>query len=340
MKKAVGLNGLDEDSGQYKRQFVSLLGEGKVLHFRELVVPAPGKNKRPAKAKALSGRVITPRLLGGDEVVARDYADPRQPLMDWMRQADNPYFARAFVNRVWSAYFHRGIVDPPDDLNLANPPSNRELLDHLSAAFVKSGFDMKWLHRQIANSRTYQLSHRPNDSNRRDERHFSRHVLRRLPAEVVVDAVALATASDEARKAFDRDPAGKRAIGVASCLSDRRGGGNYSTTLFGKPARAVNCDCERSSEPSLLQTVYLRNDEEVLKQLDRADGWLKQVARGKERDPEGLVRQAYLRTLGRPPEQRELTAAKKHMEESSDVIAGLRDLLWALINTKEFIVVR
>jgi hypothetical protein len=284
--------------------------------------------------------VITPKLLGGEEVIGRDYADPRQPLMDWMRQEDNPYFARAFVNRVWTSYFNVGIIDPPDDMNLANPPSNPALLDDLARGFVKSGYDMKWLHREITNSRTYQLSWRPNETNKTDERNFSRSVLRRLPAEVAYDAVVLATASDDALKALHADPAGTRAIGVASCFASARDGSNYAVNLFGKPPRTINCDCERSAEPSLLQTVYLRNDQEVLKLLDRKDGWLQQIARSKVRDPDELIRQAYLRTLSRLPDEREAAVAKKHLAEASDMMTGLRDLLWALVNTKEFIVNR
>jgi hypothetical protein len=161
-----------------------------------------------------------------------------------------------------------------------------------------------------------------------------------LPAEVAHDAIVLATASDEARKALDKDPTGTRAIGVASSFSGGRDGGNYAVTLFGKPPRAINCDCERSNEPTLLQTVYLRNDQEVLRLLDRPDGWLKQISRSKEGDREELIQQAYLRTLSRPPAENELAAAREHMDESSDLVAGLRDLLWALINTKEFIVNR
>ncbi|HXG12828.1 MAG TPA: DUF1549 domain-containing protein [Gemmataceae bacterium] len=340
MKRDLGLAGLDEDSGQYKRKFVELLAEGKVLPFKELTVPQGGARKgSAARANPRLGRVITPKLLGGEEVIDADYADPRQPLMDWVRQEDNPYFARAFVNRVWASYFNVGLIDPPDDLNLANPPSNPALLDYLARGFIASGYDMKWLHRQITTSRTYQLSWRPNETNEHDERNYSRAVLRRLPAEVASDAVVLATASDDALKRLHADPAGTRAIGVASCFSPRDGS-NYAVMLFGKPPRSINCDCERSNEPSLLQTVYLRNDQEILKLLDRKDGWLQQVARSRLRDPDELVRQAYLRTLSRPPDEREAAIARKHLADAGDTSAGLRDLLWALINTKEFIVNR
>lgn len=339
MKKAAGLGGMDEDSGAYKRQFVELLAQGKLLPFKELTIPAPVVQKPGAAPRKPAGRVITPKLLGGEEVIARRYPDPRQPLMDWMRQEDNPYFARAFVNRVWAGYFNVGIIDPPDDHNLANPPSNPALLAHLSREFVQHGYDMKWLHRTIASSRTYQLSWRPNETNRHDERNFSRSVLRRLPAEVAYDALVQATASDDARKTLHTDPVSTRAIGVSSGFAGPRDVGNYAVVLFGKPARTINCDCERSAEPSLLQTVYLRNDPEVLKLLDRKDGWLQQVRAG-DREAESLVRQAYLRTLSRMPDERERAASLKHLREAPDLISGLRDLLWALLNTKEFLVNR
>jgi Protein of unknown function (DUF1553) len=342
MKKDLGLAGLDEDSGEYKRKFADLAAAGRVLPFKELHVPVNQRARAGAKpGQRVAGRVITPKLLGGEEVVNRDYADPRRPVMDWMRDPDNPYFARAFVNRVWANDFGAGLIDPPDDLNLANPPTNPELLDYLAGGFVASGYDMKWLHRTIVTSLTYQRSWRPNDTNRHDERNHSRSVLRRLPAEVIYDAVAMATASDDELKRLHADPAGLRAVGRSSGYAgSRRDDSGYAVGLFGKPPRAIDCDCERSNEPALLQTVYLRNDPEVLKLLDRPEGWLKQVARSKTRDADGLIRQAYLRALSRLPDDRELGVARKYLADAKDPAAGLRDLLWALINTKEFVVNR
>lgn len=341
MKKGTGLEGLDEDSGDYKRRFVNLLADGKVLPFKDLTVPQNQKPKPGAKPGVRVGsRVITPKLLGGEEVVNAAYTDPRQPIVEWMRDADNPYFARAFVNRVWANYFGAGLIDPPDDLNLANPPGNPELLDYLADGFVASKFDMKWLHRAIATSHAYQRSWKPNDTNRHDEKNHSRAVLRRLPAEVVVDALALATASDDERKKLDADPAGLRSIGRVTGFAGGRQNDAYAVNLFGKPPRSTNCDCERSNEPAVLQTVYLRNDPDVLKLLDRPDGWLKQVAKSKTADADSLVRQAYLRVLNRLPDKREVGVAKKYLADAKDTPAGLRDLLWALVNTKEFIVNR
>lgn len=338
LKKAAGLTG-DEDSGAYARQFVKLVEEGKLLPFKELLVPPAKRTAGPRPARGPAGRVITPRLLGGEAVLASRYDDPRQPLMDWLRQEDNPYFARAFVNRVWACYFNVGLIDPPDDLNLANPPSNPALLDELARAFVRNGYDMKWLHRTIVTSQTYQRGWRPNETNRHDERNYSHAVVRRLPAEVVYDALVAATASDQARQALDRDPAAHRAIGYASGFSGKRAEA-YAVTLFGRPARAINCDCERSGDPSLLQTVYLRNDEEVHQLLDRSDGWLKSLAAMPAKEAPELIRAAYLRTLSRLPDEREAAVALQHLQEATTPTAGLRDLMWALLNTKEFIVNR
>ena len=199
--------------------------------------------------------------------------------MNWLRSKKNRFFARAFVNRVWASYFNVGIVNPADDLSLANPPSNAELLDYLADGFVKHGYDMKWLHREIVNSRTYQLSWRPNDTNRLDQHNFSHAVLRRLPAEVAYDAVREATGSDVtvAKMLTDwRD----RAIGIpGSGRRAARGASSYALSVFGRSVRQSNCDCDRSNEPSLLQTVFLRNDDEVLAMVgDARDGWVAQIA--------------------------------------------------------------
>jgi hypothetical protein len=152
-----------------------------VLPFK-FVGSATRKTAKNPKAVAKGkGRVITPRLLGGEEVIASEYDDPRRPLLDWLRDAENPYFAKALVNRVWAAYFGAGLIDPPDDMNLANPPSNGKLLDDLASRFIDHSYDLKGLHREITTSRAYQMSWRPNETNRRDERNNSRAVVRRHP---------------------------------------------------------------------------------------------------------------------------------------------------------------
>ena len=329
--------------------------------------------------------------------------------MDWMTGEVRDLFAKAFVNRVWSNYFHRGIVEPTDDLSLANPPTNQALLDHLAQGFIAQGYDMKWLHREICNSRTYQLSWQPTESNRLDERNFSRAVPRRIQAEVAYDALVQATAGMSQNAGYLTNLK-QRATAIPGSAQGR-GGNNYALTIFGKSARENNCDCERSNEPTLLQTLFLYNDNDVLTALDSRGGWLAEVAREwnqpllsnpneptirkpenydeivaryrsqierakNQSNPERLqqmkarlkafleqygetdkaeargkatasgvseearriaVREAYLRTLSRLPSAEEEQTALQAMSATETPVEGLRDVLWALLNTKEFI---
>jgi hypothetical protein len=304
-----------------------LAEQGKPAPWPEVYVGAPMKKKDKAELHTQG------KLLGGAVVDLTEVADPRVPLMEWLRRPGNPYFAPAFVNRVWAHYFGKGLVDPPDDHNRANPASHRELLDYLSAAFVERGYDMKWLHREIATSRTYQLSCRTNETNRDDERNLSHALIRRLPAEVALDALRQATAGTKALAAFPANLK-ERKIGQGPPYEYRRPE-DYPLAVFGKPLRKVNCDCERETDASLLQSVFLRNDQEVFALLDRSDGWLNEVdARA---NAEALVREAYLRTLSRLPDAAELARCRLHLSTVKDPVEGLRDLLWALLNTKEFI---
>lgn len=301
--------------------------EGKAVPWPEVFIAAHSRQEGPR-----------PKLLGGAEIDGDQLDDPRRPLMDWLRQRENPYFAQAWVNRVWSHYFGRGIVEPADDLNLANPPSNRELLDYLARAFVEHGYDMKWLHREIAASRAYQMSWRTNETNRNDERNFSHARIRRLPAEVAVDAMLLATANPRRATVYLTDVKDRK-IGVQATADHSRT--EFALAVFGKPLRTVNCDCEREQEPSLAQSLFVRNDPDLFALLDRRDGWLASLSKDKSIvDPahrEELVREAYWRTLGRDPSAEEQSRSLAHLARTDDTLGQLRDLLWALLNTHEFI---
>ncbi|MCA9135035.1 MAG: DUF1553 domain-containing protein, partial [Planctomycetales bacterium] len=181
-----------------RRMLADEFQNGKTIPFPELVDrPVRGQAKTVRKKGGKAKRVVEPvtaKLLGGDYVELDGNA--RAKLMSWLREPENPYFAKAIVNRVWANYFGVGIVNPVDDLNLANPPSNAPLMDYLAKGFVENDYDLKWLHRTIVNSDAYQRSWEANETNALDKRNFSRFVPRRLPAETLYDAILVATAND------------------------------------------------------------------------------------------------------------------------------------------------
>jgi hypothetical protein len=336
MVKELGVT--QTNGGQIQRELVKLVQDGKVVPWQEVFIRRGGGGRGRGLAKnagSNAGRVITPKVLGGDSVSLESMDDPREPLMEWMRSKTNPYFARAFINRVWANYFGTGIINAPDDMNLANPASNAALLDYLAGQFIEHGFDMKWLHREIVASQTYQRSWKANETNRLDERNFSRAVIRRLPAEVLVDAVNQATAGSSALAAATTDLE-TRSIGPkAGAGLNRQGrGGDYAARIFGASQRDTNCDCNRSNEPNLLQSIYLQNDQEMLASIERRGSWVAEVARSRPSDP---IEEAYLRTLNRLPDEREAAVAARYLTGSDEPAKGIRDLLWALLNTKEFI---
>ena len=275
-----------------------------------------------------TGAVLSARALGGPELTG---TDPREALTDWVTRPDNPFFARAFVNRVWAHYFGTGLIEPVDDLAASNPASNEPLLTALAADFAKSGFDVRRLERTILVSRTYQLSSTPNDTNRRDRGNFARSYPRPLMAEAVLDVLndALGTKED-----FGADaPAGERAVEVATNRV-RAGHAARVFSVFGRPARTSTCDCERPSGPALPQTLFLMSDPVVLKKI--TGGRLSKLLAAKTSDAR-IVDELFLATLSRLPDAGEKTTALERVSAASDREAGLVDVLWALVNTREFI---
>jgi hypothetical protein len=393
--------GVDQLKGNEQRKALSKAVEkGETIPFPDIVIQKPRGNRR-SKPNASNGKANggKARLLGEASVDLNSLEDPRTALMDWLRNSPTRLFAKAFVNRVWASYFNRGIVQPTDDLSRANPPCNEALLNYLAEGLIAHDYDMKWLHREICLSDTYQRSWRPNDTNAQDERNFSRAVPRRLPAEVALDTLTMATASDTEAATYRTRLEG-HAITNPSPPRNAQNGMNYILAVFGRSMRESNCDCDRSSEASLLQTLFVRNDQDALKLLERRNGWLRQVAEtyglampsnsqksaaeqriadlekqarrarkrndtaavkaiekrlaairkdsrvpeakaapSKVRLPENqLIEEAYLRTLSRLPDQEERQIALVSLKESKDQQAALEDLMWVLINTKEFIV--
>jgi len=285
-------------------------------------------NKRTGKPA-----VIKP--LDGDPMDIERGDDPRQRLVDWMADPKNPFFARAVANRYWAHFFSRGIVDPIDDMRVTNPPSNPELLDALAKVLVDNRFSLKALVKAIAKSRTYQLSAIPNDFNKHDKQAFARYYPKRMSAEVLLDAVCQVTDSPSS---FGGLPADKFAPKRAIMLPDESFG-SYFLDVFGRPQRISACECERVSEANLAQALHLLNSEEVQGKLSRANGRADTLAGAKDTRPDAdKVRELFLWAFARKPTDADMKAAIDHIEKhKANKKIAYENILWALINTKEFV---
>src|SRR5438552_3540978 len=256
-------------------------------------------------------------------------ADRREMLAGWLTSADNPFFARSMANRLWSYFLGRGIIDPVDDIRSSNPPSNPELLDALTAEFVKSGFDLRHLMRTIVQSRVYQLSLATNRWNEDDKINFSHAVPRRLTAEQLLDAISVASGAPQK---FDGIPVGFR----AAQLPDSRVAAGGFLDLFGRPARETPCECERTSQVSLGQALNLENGPTIADAIIAPEGRIAKLMKGSPTSPQ-LVEEIYLATICRPPKPAELTRSLSYLDRAKSRADGAQDLLWALINTPAFL---
>jgi hypothetical protein len=276
-----------------------------------------------------TGRPIASRALGGPELDTG--SDPREQLFAWLVKPDNPYFARAFVNRVWAVYFGAGLVDPVDNFSVANPPSNPRLFDALASDFVAHGYDIRRLERTVLNSQAYQRSSAPVSGNLDDRGNFARSLPRPLMAEVLVDALdaALGVPGD-----FGPDaPKGMRAIEIAT---NRVASPDLARVfrILGRPERASVCDCERRNAPALPQTLFLMTDDALLAKLK--SGRVKTLAASDHCDAQA-IEELFLAALSRFPSWDEARSALDHIHDSPDRASGLADVLWALLNTREFV---
>jgi hypothetical protein len=283
----------------------------------------------PSATNPKTNQAVPPAGLGAAPAPISTEEDPRHALVDWMTAKDNPFFARALVNRYWKHFFSRGLVDPEDDMRVTNPATNQELLDALSKHFVESGFDMKNLIRTICTSQTYQLASLPNEYNASDKQNYSRYYPKRLPAEVLLDAIDAVTGS---KTSFGGLPQRVRAVQLPD-----NGFASYFLTVFGRPESSSACECERSSEANLAQSLHLLNSSEVQGKLSAGDGLAAKLAGVKERAREDKIREIYLRVYSREPLPDEAAVALAHLNKAKDEKLAFEDILWALVNTKEFL---
>jgi hypothetical protein len=298
------------------------------VHQRIYVLPA-GLARNPT-----NGRTYAPKPLDGAELAKLGpYQDPRQELANWLRRGDNPFFAKALVNRYWKHFFGRGLVEPEDDMRVSNPPTNPELLDALAADFVKSGYDLRQLVRTIATSRAFDRSSEPNDFNVNERQNFARYYPTRLSAEVLLDAINTVTGSSDP---FQGLPSGSR----ATQLPDE-GFVSYFLDVFGRPKRESVCECERTAEANLSQTLHLLNSGEIQSKLTDRNGRATRWSDASDtRSDREKVTELYRLCYSRPPSTDELEICLSHLERRRAEMKprqGYEDLVWTLINSKEFL---
>lgn len=307
-------------------------GEDLIFHKRGIATANNMKTGLPLKPAALGDAIPA---ITADE-------DPRLKLADWMSSPQNPFFAKALVNRYWKHFFQRGLIEPEDDIRDTNPPTNPELLAALEQHFIASRFDLKELVRVITRSNAYQLSATPNEHNLADRQNYSRYYPRRLQAEVLLDAIdrLAGTQTD-----FANLPAGTRAVALPDNSYNRS---SQFLRVFGRPEAESVCECERVQSSSLAQSLHMLNSGELRTKLASPTGRAERLAKA-EQPAEAKIREVYLVAFSREPRSDELKIAMDFLAEPRLNAAGqpldtqqaaresFQDLIWALANTKEFL---
>ena len=293
------------------------------------------------------GVAMPPTPLDYKPLPADSRLDRRRYFADWLTSPDNPYFAKALVNRVWRNFMGRGLVEAEDDLRQTNPPTNAELFDALAHDFIKHRYDVKHLIRTVMRSAAYQRSARPSPGNAADDRFYSRYLVRRLSAEVILDAYAQVTGvptpftqvsvgSSGGTSPTSMYPPGTRALQ----LPDSQLVSPF-LDAFGRPERLQTCSCERQQDSSVGQALHLNNgrtlNDKLRAKTSRVEAWLKEKVGDEE-----AVRRVYLLALSRPPTEAELKKFKALLAEAaqdrqSSRREALEDLFWAVLTSKEFI---
>ncbi len=276
-----------------------------------------------------SGKQLVPTGLDAPPAALQAADDPRNELVNWMVNPSNQFFAKSLVNRYWKHFMATGLVEPEDDLRVTNPATNQELMDGLAVHFVQSGYDLKQLIRTICTSSVYRLSSDANEHNLGDSSSYSRYYPKRLQAEVLLDAID-STVMTETN--FDAMPKGTRAVQLPDT-----GFASYFLDTFGRPAGATSCECERLNEATLAQSLHLLNSKEIQAKLISDAGRAAAMNASSQPAPE-LINELYLAALSRPATPAEIETTSKYLSERSDKKRqALEDIVWAIINSKEFL---
>lgn len=285
--------------------------------------------KRRAVKHPLTGEEVAAKPLFGEAPVSEDEDDPRDILAEWVTSDDNPFFRQVISNRVWFDMMGRGLVEPVDDLRASNPPSNPELLEALALDLRDHDYDLKHLIRTIASSYVYGLSSVPNDRNSVDTRNYSRFYRDRLRAEVLLDSVSQITGVEEE---FAAMPAGSSARQLWSHRI-----GSLFLDAFGRPDPNQDPPCERTPDTTIVQALHLMNSQKLYDKVT-SDSGLAATLASSDRESDKLVEELYLSVYSRFPTEEEKTAAVALLnEDSSSRRKVVEGLLWAMLNTPEFV---
>lgn len=284
-------------------------------------------NVTTGEKNPLTGKTPEPKYPDGPYAEFTPEQDPRHALVDWMTQPDNPFFARVLVNRLWGHFLGRGLVDEVDDLRETNPPSNPELLDALALDFIEHKFDMKHIIRTVLNSQVYQLSSEPIAANQYDRQNFARFYARRLIAEVLHDGVDQTCGT---KTKFSNMSANARAVDLP-----HEGFGSYFLDTFDRPRRVTGCECERSSSATLAQVLLIANSDEIENKLASGEGKIARLLKDKTPTKE-IIEELFLGGYSRLPRPQEAAATLQYVESQENQAKALEDVLWTILNSKEF----
>ena len=280
--------------------------------------------------------VVQPKFLGGETLDLPPDDDPRVKFAEWLTSPQNPWFGKNIVNRIWFWLLGRGIIHEPDDLRATNPPSNRELLDYLVQELVAHKYDLKHIYRLILNSKTYQLASRPNDGNKNDVAQFSHYLVKRMSAEQILDAISQITENWDTFSSWipapqTHLPRGYRAMQLPDANIE-----SAVLELFGRPGRDTPYESERSCELAMRQALYFVNSDQLENKINNSDR-VRRLSQAGKSEAE-LVEEIYLIAVSRVPtddEKQKMTAYLSSKDKGARQQA-VRDVLWAVLNTKEF----
>ncbi len=304
--------------------FFSQVGRKASSDPRETIIFNSGSGE---VSNPRDNQVMKPTFLGG---VTPDLAgrDRRLVLSEWLTSDENPWFAQNLANRVWEHFLGKGIVHPTDDVRVTNPPSNPQLLAVLGEKLAAYKYDMRQLIRDICNSNTYQASTQPTETGKSDSRNFAYAQIRRLPSEVLLDAISQVT---ETKVKFASLPMGSRAVDVADGSAN-----NYFLSVFGRPTRNSACSCERRNEPTLAQVLHLVNGSTYTDAIGNAENRLNQQLKA-EATNEVIIEDLYIAAFSRKPDPEEMQKMAQYIAETPERKIALEDIYWSVLNSKEFV---